>query len=525
MNSGVPAYTSLRRISRPGPFIVVSNRGPFEHYRDDSGALARRPTSGGVAVALSTILGRQDLTWVVGAVGDVDRELVAHDLRRFSFGSGHRLCFATTDSHSYDLFYRTFSNPILWFLQHSLWHLLDGRADLAEQIARSWKEGYVPVNRAFADAVDEEIGAASGPPRVMLHDYHLYLAPLFIRQRHPEALLQHFNHIPWPGPDAWRVLPEGIVARICEGMLANDSVAFQTEESKRNFGLTCLAYLPGTTVDLAETAVFYRGRSVAIFANPISVDVFDLRRKLISPEVRAYQETLAGDPDVKTIVCVDRLDPAKNVAGALKAFELLLERSPELNGKVRMLAFLVPTREAIPEYRTYRDGVFSLVDEINLRYGNGRWRPITVFYEQNRTQALAGLSLYDVLIANSIADGMNLVVKEGPILNERDGVVILSTAVGAAQELAAAALTIRAEDTEGTAEAFSRALLMDAEERRQRARLLRQTIARHDINRWLEVQMASFREPVATRFPAPAPMLGRPASREEPPALIAGGIP
>ncbi|MGA2284896.1 MAG: trehalose-6-phosphate synthase [Dehalococcoidia bacterium] len=525
MNSGDPAYTSLRRLGRPGPLIVVSNRGPFEHYRDDSDALARRPTSGGVAVALSTILGRQDLTWVVGAVGEVDRELVRHGFRHFSFGHGHRLCFAATDSHSYDLFYRTFSNPILWFLQHSLWHLLDGRANLKEQIVQSWEEGYAPVNRAFADAVDEEIAATSGVPRVMLHDYHLYLAPLFIRQRHPEARLQHFNHIPWPGPDVWRSLPEEIVARICEGMLANDSVAFQTEESKQNFALTCLAFLPGVTVDLAEAALFYRGRSVAIFANPISVDVFDLRRKLVSPEVRAYREALAGDQDVKTIVCVDRLDPAKNVAGALKAFDLLLQRHREWEGKVRMLAFLVPTREAIPEYRTYRDEVFSLVDQINLRHGNGRWRPVTIFYEQNRTQALAGLSLYDVLIANSIADGMNLVVKEGPILNERDGVVILSTAVGAAQELGGSALPVEAEDIEGTAEALLRGLLMDAEERRQRARLLRQTIVRHDLNRWLEVQMAAFREPAATPFPTPAPLLGRPASREEPPALIAGGIP
>ncbi len=524
MNSGDPAYTSLRRISRPGPLIVVSNRGPFEHYRDDSGALARRPTSGGVAVALSSILGRQDLTWIVGAVGGVDRELVARDLRRFSFGRGHRLCFAAADSHSYDLFYRTFSNPILWFLQHSLWHLLDGRADLEEQIVRSWQDGYVPVNRAFADAVDEEIGTASGPARVMLHDYHLYLAPLFIRARHPEALLQHFNHIPWPGPDAWRALPEGIVARICEGMLANDSVAFQTEQSKRNFALTCLAHLPSVTVDLAETTVRYDGRSVAIFANPISVDVFDLRRQLVSPGVKSYREALAGDEDVKTVVCVDRLDPAKNVAGALKAFNLLLERSSEWIGKVRLLTFLVPSREAIPEYRTYRDEVFSLIDQINLRHGNKRWQPIRVFYEQNRTQALAGLSLYDVLIANSIADGMNLVVKEGPILNERDGVVVLSTAVGACRELGGVALTVEARDIEGTAEALRRALVMGAEERRERARGLRQTIARHDINRWLEVQMAAFRQPEAKPF-APAPLLERPASLEEPPALIAGGIP
>ncbi len=520
--SDFPPLSVIRRSS--SPLIVVSNRGPFEHYRDAGGVLARRPTSGGVAVALSSIFGRQELTWVVGAVGDVDRELAMRDFRRFSFGDGHRLCFASTDSHSYDLFYRTFSNPILWFLQHSLWHLLDGRPNLRQEIVRSWEEGYVPVNAAFAAAVCDEIDDARGPARVMLHDYHLYLAPLLIRERHPEAQLQHFCHIPWPGPEAWRVLPEYVIARICEGMLANDSVAFQTEESKRNFALTCLAYLPDTTVDLAETAISHRERSTGIFANPISVDVFDLRRKLISPKVQAYRQALVGEDDIRTIVCVDRLDPAKNVAGALKAFDLLLQRHPEWSGKVRMLAFLVPSRVAIPEYQTYRDKVFTLVDEINSRHGDGRWQPLTVFYEQNRTQALAGLSLYDVLIANSIADGMNLVAKEGPVLNGRDGVLVLSTAVGAARELGGAALTVEAGDIEGTTEALKQALSMDASERRQRARLLRQTIARHDINDWLETQMAAFGERSAEILPVPASLLTRPPSREEPPALIAGGI-
>jgi glycosyltransferase involved in cell wall biosynthesis len=173
-----------------------------------------------------------------------------------------------------------------------------------------------------------------------------------------------------------------------------------------------------------------------------------------------------------TIVRVDRLDPAKNILGGFEAFRLLLERHPEWRGRVRFLAFLVPSREAIPEYRRYKDEVFALIEEINARYGNGRWRPITVFYEENRPQALAGLSLYDVLLTNSLADGMNLVAKEGPVLNQRDGVVVLSTGVGAYQELQGAALGVEAEDIDGTTEALHRALRMAPEER-ELARTLR----------------------------------------------------
>jgi len=509
-------YPSLTAPS--SPLIVASNRGPIEHCRDESGALVRRPTGGGVAIALSSMMSRQDLVWIAGAVSEEDREFASHGLRRFSLDNGHRLRFVDASPHSYDLFYGTFSNPVLWFLQHSLWHLLEGRPNLERDIVRSWEEGYLPVNQAFADAVDEEIGRLNGTPRVMLHDYHLYVAPLFIRGRHPNVLLQHFTHIPWPGPYAWSVLPRSIVESICEGMLANDSVSFQTEQSKRDFIFTCLSYLPEATADLGETAIRYRGRSIRVFANPISVDVFDLRRQLTSPEVSLHCEALADRQDLATIVRVDRLDPAKNVLGGFQAFDLLLERHPEWAGKVRLLAFLVPSRDSIPEYRRYKEEVFSLVDEINRRYGSDGWQPVSIFYEQNRPQALAGLSLYDVLIANSLADGMNLVVKEGPILNQRDGVVVLSTGVGAHQELGKAALSVEPQDIDGTAEAIHRALLMSADERRERAQALRRAIAGHDINSWLDVQMSAFGEGEEALF-------DRSLYRREPASLIARGVP
>ena len=506
------------------PLIIVSNRGPFEHYRDGNGALARRPAGGGVAIALSALLGRRELVWIAGAMTETDRELVSRGLDRATLENGHQLRFVAAPVDSFDLFYRTFSNPVLWFLQHSLWHLLDGRAGLQQQIAQSWEDGYLPANEAFADAVVEEIGTIRGVPRVMFHDYHLCLAPRYVRSLCPEALLQHFIHIPWPGPEAWEVLPRFMVRAMCEGLLANDSVFFQTSESRQNFVLTCLAYLPGAFADLTDSALTYRGRSIGIAVNPVSVDVFDLRRQLASPVVMSYQGALAGAEGLSTIVRVDRLDPSKNILVGFQAFELLLERHPEWIGRVRFLAFLVPSRDGIPEYQRYRDEVLSLIREINSRYGSGGWQPIALYHEENRPQALAGLSLYDVLIANSLADGMNLVVKEGPIINQRDGVVVLSTRAGAFQELSGGALAIEPEEIDGTAEALQRALVMSAEERRERALTLRRAVARHDVNRWLEVQMAAFKERRPAQALPLAPLMP-PPSRQEPPALIVGGIP
>ncbi len=218
-----------------------------------------------------------------------------------------------------------------------------------------------------------------------------------------------------------------------------------------------------------------------------------LRQKLNSPEVSRYRVALAARDGVSTIMRVDRLDPAKNILAGFKGFRLLLERHPEWRERVRLLAFLVPSREGVPEYRAYKEKVFAVVDEINARYGNARWQPVTVFYEENRPQALAGLSLYDVLLTNSLADGMNLVAKEGPVINQREGVVVLSTSVGAYQELRGAALGVEAEDIEGTCDALARALSMGREERSERARAMRQVIMRHDITNWVGTQLAAFK--------------------------------
>jgi len=64
---------------------------------------------------------------------------------------------------------------------------------------------------------------------------------------------------------------------------------------------------------------------------------------------------------------------------------------------------------------------------------------------------------------------MNLVAKEGPLVNERDGALILSEGTGAFAQLGAAALAISPCDIEGTAAAFHDALTMPPGERARRA--------------------------------------------------------
>jgi len=278
-----------------------------------------------------------------------------------------------------------------------------------------------------------------------------------------------------------------MVREICDGLLANDTVAFQTDEDVENFLATCRAYL-GSRAQVWERRgeVEYRGQSTTAWSNPISVDVQELEDLSATPEVRAFARQVAF-PGEKVIVRVDRLDPSKNVLRGFQAYARLLERNAKLHGKVRFLAYLVPSRESIEEYSCYASETMQLVDEINARFGTRTWQPIVLFHQQNRLQALAGLTRYDVLLVNSVADGMNLVCKEGAILNERNGVIVLSETAGAFEQLRNAVLGVEPLDVEGTALALERALSMNAREKAEMAEDLQRAVRSHQVQDWLRL--------------------------------------
>jgi trehalose 6-phosphate synthase len=153
------------------------------------------------------------------------------------------------------------------------------------------------------------------------------------------------------------------------------------------------------------------------------------------------------------------------------------------------VALLVPSRLDVNEYGSYLDEVMGVAGRVNAKYGGNDWEPIRVLVEENYPRAVAGLQVYDVLLVNSITDGMNLVAKEGPIVNRRDGVLILSERTGAYQQLEPGVLVVSPLDVYGTAESMHQALTMPVEERRQRSERLRSLIQSHDIVDWLNQQL------------------------------------
>jgi trehalose 6-phosphate synthase len=472
--------------------IVVSNRPPVTFSRDEDGNRGARRGGGGLVTALRSLVALHDVTWVASAMGEEDRAVAAESGgeaidETARDGSPYRLRLVAHDEAAYDWFYNVVSNPTLWFLQHYLWALAHA-PNLDRGLHLAWEEGYVAVNANFADAVIAELDAQPDAA-VFFHDYHLYLAPRFVRSRRPDASLSHFVHSPWPEPDYWRVLPESIRVALHDGLLANDVVGFHTDRWRRNFLRSC-ADIVGAECNFIDCVADYDGRRVLAASHPISVDAAEFDELASSPEVRELERQLEANRPEQLILRVDRTDPSKNVVRGFRAFERLLEDHPELHGKVGMLALLDPTRQDIPEYAEYLGAIQRTARSVNDHFQTEGWTPIELRIEDNFLQAVAAYKQYDVLLVNAIFDGLNLVAKEAPLVNERAGLLILSENTGAHEELAEWALTVNPFDVAGQAEALRTALEMPDEERRERLEGLRAHVREHDLAEWVDAQLA-----------------------------------
>jgi trehalose 6-phosphate synthase len=471
-------------------FIVVSNRGPLVYERGPDGLRSARRGGGGLVTALASLCAHHEVTWVASALSEEDRAVWAEAVggaieERSRRGDRFRLRFVLHGESAYRAFYTVVANPMLWFIQHRLWDLAR-RPSLDEGFRAAWEQGYVAVNEAFARAVLAEL---EQDPRaiVFFHDYHLYLAPRLVRERAPEALLAHFVHVPWVGRGGWSVLPRDVRRDLHDGLLANDLVGFHTRRWQGSFLDSAVAVLGATR---RGESLVYRGRRTATVACPISVDVAEFERLTSDAEVLARREEIRALRPERLVVRVDRTDPAKNILRGLRAFELLLQRRRRLRRRVTLLALLDPSRQEIPEYRDYLAEIVQTAEEINARLGEADWQPIQLRIEDDFPRSVAAYMEYDVLLVNPIFDGLNLVAKEGPLVNQRSGVLVLSENAGACEELAPWALPVNPFDIGEQAAALEQALSMPAAERRRRLQGLRDHVRRHDLEAWVASLLA-----------------------------------
>ena len=458
--------------------VVVSNRGPFSLADGPGGSVEVRPAAGGMAPSLSGALAEDPVLtgngalWVASALTETDRRFAS----RGAVETGQASLKLRTVAVATEVgraAYDVIANGTLWFLYHGLFdHARRPRFD------RLWHEawdGYCEFNEAFARTIAEE--AASGAT-VVVNDYHLALVGRFLLPLRPDLATVLFSHTPFCPPEDLAMLPDRASHDLIASMASFGSCGFHVARWRDAF-LRC-----ADSVGVAAPETFVS----ALGADPARLDeVAD------SEACRSRLARLEDGLDGRTLVVrSDRVELSKNLIRGFLAFDEFLESSPNWRGRVIFLARVYASRESLPEYLAYRTEIEHVVERLNERWATAGYTPVMLDLEDDFAATVAALRRYDLLVVNPIRDGLNLVAMEGPAMNERDGVLVLSREAGAYDELGDVAVAVNPFDVSGTAGAIAAGLAMTYEERKARAgELRRRTRARRPAQWLTEVRQAA----------------------------------
>jgi trehalose 6-phosphate synthase len=472
------------------PLILLSNREPYEHVEEPGKGIAVRLPPGGLVSALDPTLRRTHGVWVAWGSGSADR-LTADSHGRVPVPPPpeepeYTLRRVWLDAADIEGYYLGFANSVLWPLCHLLLQHFSFRVD-------QW-ERYRVVNGCFADAVAEEALRLGGHPIVWIQDYHFALVADLLREkmvRHevPDLFIHQFWHIPFPPAEMLNLLPYGVYQALLRGLVGNNLLEFHTERYADNF-LDCVAkLLPDAAVDREARTVRYRGRTMAVGAFPISIDVARFESLAEAPDVAARAVELRERYAVKGRqlgVSVDRIDYTKGIPERLRALDLLWQESPELRERFTMLIVATPSRSELAPYHTLHAEILTQVNDINRRFATHTWTPLVVLTENADAPELAAFyRAADLCLVSSLQDGMNLVAKEfiASQVDER-GVLVLSRFTGAAEEIEGA-LLVNPFNVDGYAAGIRHALEMPLAERRRRMHEMREQLRHATIFDWL----------------------------------------
>ncbi len=456
--------------------IVVSNREPYLHMYQGEQIVVRQPASG-LVTAMEPIMRACSGTWVAHGSGTADRDTVdSRDHVQVPVNNPayqiRRVWLTAQEEAGY---YYGFANEGLWPLCHN--------AHVRPTFRATDWEQYVSVNRKFAEAVVQE--ATSSDPIVLVQDYHLALAPRFIRDMLPNATIVTFWHIPWPNPEAFSICPWR--EELLSGLLGSSILGFHTQNHCNNF-VDTVDRLLEARVDRESFTVSFQGEPTAVKRYPISVDwppAPELMAKTVAQcrhDVRVHHHL----PDHHVIgVGVDRLDYTKGIEERLRAVQRFLELHPEWVGRFSFIQIAAPTRSSIEHYQAYEARVRALAMRINTQFPSAQHPTIILHAEHHEPhEVYEYYRAAELCFVSSLHDGMNLVAKE--FIAARDderGALVLSQFTGAARELPEA-IIVNPYDAEECAEALWQAVTMAESEQRARMRLMRSLVGEFNVYRW-----------------------------------------
>lgn len=457
--------------------LLVANREPYIHNRNEDGSVQVVHPASGLVTALEPVMRACSGVWIAHGSGSADRE-TADDQGRLSVPPNdpsyflRRVWLSEQEEQGY---YYGFSNEGLW----PLCHLAHARPEFRQ----SDFTAYLEVNQRFADAVCEE--ADCDDPIVLVQDYHFALAPALIRKRLPRATVITFWHIPWPNAERFGICPWH--REILSGLLGSSIVGFHTQAHCNNFLEAVDRFLEART-DREHHAVIRQGKATLVRPYPISIawpNPWAAEAPSIAECRESVRRELGLPANVLLGVGVDRIDYTKGIEERLLAVEALLDAHPHLIGRFVFVQLGAPSRTVIPRYRALNDRLAELAASINQKFHRPNYQPIVFARAHHEPPTVFRYyRAADFCYVSSLHDGMNLVAKEFVAArDDEQGVLLLSQFAGAAQELTDA-LIVNPYDISQTCAAMHNALSMPKGLQRARMHSLRALVAEFNVYRW-----------------------------------------
>ena len=448
----------------PFRLVVVSNRGPYHIYTTKQG-LRRERTVGGLVTSVLPMLEQSGGLWI--AWGEPPG--------RYSGPPGKPsfdLRYVGLTPDQIRGYYYGLANNALWPLCH--YFLGSVKYDDHE-----WQT-YDQVNQQFAQVVIEEV---EDEDVIWVQDYHLARVPCYLRAARPNSRIAYFWHIPFPAAELFRTLPWR--RPLLESLLACDLIGFHIPEYAENFIESTLEVL---AAQVNGDVIEYEGHRTRVLARPIGIDYDGVDREAhtrrTEDRVRHLRQNLNGHT---LILGVERLDYTKGILERLEAMERLLERQPDLLGKVNLIQIVTPSRADVDAYRQRKREIDEIVGRINGRFSDGFWMPVRYLYRAvSPAELIAYYRAAEIALVTPLRDGLNLVAKE--YIASRaygDGVLILSEFAGAVQQLSEA-LLVNPYSIEDMVAVLMAALHMPKEEQRRRMQAMQQRLKAEDISWWAQ---------------------------------------
>lgn len=310
----------------------------------------------------------------------------------------------------------------------------------------------------------------------LVNDFQLSQVPIALKDLEPQKPVSFFLHTPWP-----KAMPSSnfalvVLKFLATGMLAADFIEFQTQKDMQAFESFVREYLPTAEI------------GAKLKVNPVSVNVQNLQG-----QSRNFTQPLDLAKSDISYLHIARSDPIKNTLVAIKSFTAFTLDFNNSQPRKFLDLFIVPSRQQWPEYHDLLSEIIKIVASSNSQLRSLGYTPIRLHIGNDYSQASLALTRYDYLIVCSVADGLNLVVKEGSILNNRNGVIISTSEVGAMAELGNFCVVADDATESGVTTALVTATKLNSETRKNMSVGLKNQIQEFDASYWAQSVTTNFK--------------------------------